>query len=111
MVDDPKSGDFFDSVAKNQIGKIVAFVLTPILLPLVGNVANWVQDVLGLDLSGADLTAYIVSVIAGVALVAYQWLRNRGRWEVAAAELARVKRMGDEVMSGATGSETTLRRP
>ena len=111
MVEEPRKGDFFDQVARNQIGKVVAFVLTPLLLPVVGNLANWVQDVLGLDLNGADLTAYVVSVIAGVALVAYQWLRNRGRWEVAAAELAKVRSLGDNVLSSAAGGGTPVRRP
>jgi|SRR3954465_2611247 anti-sigma factor RsiW len=72
-----------DNIITSQIGRLVAFVLTPILLPVAAVVANWAQDALGLDLNGADLTAYVVTVVAGVALGAWQWLKNRGEWEKA----------------------------
>lgn len=69
------------------IGRVVAFVLTPILLPVTGAVANWVQDAAGLDLDGGALAAYVVAVVAGVALAAFKWLANRGEWEKAVEEL------------------------
>lgn len=74
-------------IANSQIAKIVAFVLTPILLPVAGVAANWAQDVLGLNLDGAELTAYVVSVVVGLALVVMQWLRGRAEWEVAVTKV------------------------
>jgi hypothetical protein len=92
-----------EDAVKSQIGKVVAFVLTPILLPLAGIVANWAQDALGLDLNGADLTAYVVAVVAGVALGAWQWLRNRSEWEKAVLLTRQVHEAG----AAYTGTATT----
>lgn len=74
-------------IANSYVAKIVAFVLTPVLLPVAGVVANWAQDALGLNLDGTELTAYVVSVIVGLALVVMQYLRGRAEWEVAIAKV------------------------
>lgn len=66
---------------ESYIGRIVAFVLTPILLPVVTAGAVWGQNVLGVDLHGDQLTAFIVTTVTGFALVVYRWLANRGEWE------------------------------
>jgi membrane protease YdiL (CAAX protease family) len=87
-----------DDVAKSYVARVVTFVLTPILLPVAGVVANWGQDVLGLDLNGADLTAYVVSVMVGLALVIYSWVKNRGEWEVAAATVEKLHKSGQDVI-------------
>lgn len=86
-------------LCNNYISRIVAFVLTPILLPVAASVANWLQDVLGLDLDGADLTAFVVAVVVGAALTAFQWLRGRVRWEVALAELEHIKSLGNDALA------------
>jgi hypothetical protein len=84
-----------DQAIKSQIGRLVAFVLTPILLPLSAAVANWMQDVLGLNLNGADLTAFVISVVVGVALAIYKWLSNRGEWERVMTWLTQSHLLGD----------------
>jgi hypothetical protein len=76
-----------DDAIRSNIGRVVAFVLTPILLPVTTIVANWLQDAAGLDLNGGDLAAYLVAIAVGVALAAFQWLRNRGEWERATMEV------------------------
>lgn len=86
-------------LCNNYISRIVAFVLTPILLPLAASVANWLQDVLGLNLAGADLTAFVIAVVVGAALTAFQWLRGRVKWEVALAELEHLKSLGNDALA------------
>lgn len=87
-----------DNVLTNYIGRVVAFVLTPLLLPLAATVAVWIQDVLGIDLDGSQLTGYVIAVVTGVALAAFQWLRNRGLWEQAQLELAKLEAAGRNVI-------------
>lgn len=96
-----------DDVVKSQISRIVAFVLTPILLPVAGVVADWVQDVLGLNLNGADLTAYVVAVVAGLALVIWQWLRGRAEWEKAIALTKQLHDAGTTYTGTTTGTTGT----
>lgn len=49
-----------DSFIEKYIGRIVAFVLTPMLLPLVGAAAVWAQDALGVDLNAGQVTGFVV---------------------------------------------------
>lgn len=66
---------------EQYIGRIVAFVLTPLLLTVITPLAVWAQAKLGIDLNPAEIVAYIVTVGTGIALVAYKWLHNRGEYE------------------------------
>jgi len=86
-----------DDVIRSNIAKIVAFVLTPILMPVAAAVANWSQDVLGLNLDGGALAAYVTAIAVGVALAAYGWLRGRAEWETA---ILAVKKVHDEGAAG-----------
>jgi hypothetical protein len=91
----------FDDIANNYIGRIVAFVLTPILVPAVTAVAAWAQDAIGINLDGAQLTAYVIAVATGLAVVAATWLRNNGTWEVASAELIKLHELGSQQIADA----------
>jgi sulfite exporter TauE/SafE len=90
----------FDDVVTNNVGRIVAFVLTPILLPGVGAVAFWLQNVIGIDLQQYTAVAvgFVVSVVTGCALVAYKWLENRGAWEKGVAELEALYHAGQQAI-------------
>lgn len=88
----------------SYIGRIVAFALTPVLLPIATTVAVWIQDVAGVDLSGGQLTAYVVAVASGVAITAATWLRNRGQWEVANATIGRLQHLGSYELAGTLDS-------
>lgn len=63
------------------IGRIVTFVVTPVILPVATAFAVWAQDNLGVNLHGDQLTAYIVTTVAGLAIVIYKWVANLGLWE------------------------------
>jgi hypothetical protein len=81
-------------VVNSQIGRLVAFVLTPILLPIGTAVAAWLQNAVGIDLHGDQLTGYVVAVAAGLAIVFATWLRNRGQWEIAQAQVQQLHGIG-----------------
>lgn len=84
----------FATLCNNYVSRIVAFVLTPILLPVATAAAAWLQDAIGVDLHGDQLTAYVVAIATGLAVTAATWLRNRGKWEVAQAELIKLYELG-----------------
>jgi hypothetical protein len=88
---------------QSNIGRYVAFVLTPILLPLVGATAVWAQDKIGLDIQAYGgvpaVVGFIVSVVAGTAAVLLTWLRNRGKFEVQAAESATLLKAGEDALA------------
>jgi uncharacterized membrane protein YeaQ/YmgE (transglycosylase-associated protein family) len=91
---------------QSNVGRYVAFLLTPILLPLVGAVAFWLQDALGVDMDPVAVTGFLVAVIGGLAAVLVTWLRNRGKFESAAAEtLTLLKAAQDTVAAAPAPSE------
>jgi Na+/glutamate symporter len=65
----------------SNVSRVVTFVLMPILLPVSASVANWLQDVAGLNLTGVELAAFVCTVVAGVAVTGFKWVANRGDWE------------------------------
>lgn len=71
---------------QSNIGRWVAGVLTPIALPVVGGLAFWLQGKLGIDMDPIEATAFIVTVVGGLAATAVTWLLNRGKHEVAAVD-------------------------
>jgi uncharacterized membrane protein YeaQ/YmgE (transglycosylase-associated protein family) len=91
-----------DKAITSYIGRIVAFVLTPLLLPITAVVANWLQDALGVNLNGGALAAFLVSVVVGVALAIWQWLRGRVQWERLATELVHLRETGDSAIASGT---------
>jgi hypothetical protein len=87
-----------DSVVTSSIGRAVAFVLTPILLPVMGGLSFWLQDKVGIDMDPAIATGFVVSIVAGIALAGYKWLHNRGEYERAVIELNRLHQAGQQAI-------------
>lgn len=81
------------------IGRIVAFVLTPILLVAVPPAVNAVNEVLGTGFTDQQIIQYALAAAVGLALVVYKWLQNRGEWEVLIAAGEQAK---DIVAEGST---------
>lgn len=73
-------------VLESNIGRIVAGLVLPLLLPITGAFAAWLQDAAGVDLDGAALASYVAAVVVGVALAGYKWLANRGEFEQAVVQ-------------------------
>jgi hypothetical protein len=71
--------DPIEGALESQLGRLVAFVLTPLLLTAVGWLSAWTSQHLGLELNSAETVAYITTVVIGVALVALRWLWVHGK--------------------------------
>jgi hypothetical protein len=69
----------------SNVARNVALKLTPLLLPVLGGAAVWLQDALGINMDPAEATAFVVAVVLGAAATATTWVRNHGR---GAAQLA-----------------------
>lgn len=62
------------------IGRIVV-LLSPLIAALSLFIVNTVQDLTGVSLDGAEITALLTAAVAGTFAVIYKWLDNRGRYE------------------------------
>lgn len=98
-----------DSLQSN-VGRYVAFVLTPILLPVTGAVALWAQDKIGVDVQQyggvAAVVGFEVTVVGGAAGALITWLRNRGNHERAAVETLTLLKAGEDVAAVSSGGVT-----
>lgn len=104
----PRVDDEFHALLdtlQSNIGRWVAFVLTPLLLPLVGALAFWLQDALGVDMDPVAVTGFIVSVVGGLAAVLLIWLRNRGQYENSAVETLTLLKAGQDTVANAPAPE------
>jgi hypothetical protein len=80
--------DPIEGAIASQLGRVVAFVVGPILLTAVGWLAAWTSQHLGLDLNTKETTAYILTVVTGTALLALRWLWVHGKAYLDAIEKA-----------------------
>jgi protein-S-isoprenylcysteine O-methyltransferase Ste14 len=85
-----------DSLFHSYIGRIVAFILAPLLALAVPPLVELVNDVLGTDFSDQQITYIAIATVVGVALVLWQWLRNRGDWEKSVLEVEKIFEVGRE---------------
>lgn len=90
--------DMLDSVFKSYIGRIVAFVLAPVLLVAVPPVTNAINEVLGTGYSDQQISNVAIATVVGLAIVIWQWLRNRGNWEKQLAELKALYEAGEQAI-------------
>ncbi len=81
-----KFKDKADEAFESNVGRIVAFVLAPILLPVAATFAAWAQNAVGVDLHPDAVVALVVSTVVGLAAVVYKWISNRGQYERLLAE-------------------------
>lgn len=88
--------DQFDRVADSTLGRWVAS-LTALGIPIVTAFCAWAQKKVGIKLDPAALTAFITSMAVGIAVTAFKWLSNHGRWERAMVDAYRVYLTGQNV--------------
>ena len=93
--------DKLGSVFNAYIGRIVAFVLAPVLLVAVPPVTNAINEVLGTGYSDQQISNVAIAVTVGLAAVIWQWLRNRGNWEKGIAELEALYEAGKQNIEAA----------
>lgn len=103
----PEVLDALDSVfgqlldaAQSNIGRIVALFI-PVFTAVVTAGAFWLQNVVGIDVQHytGGAVAFITLVATSALGSGITWLRNRGKHEVAAVELAAAAKAGESVLA------------
>lgn len=97
MKNDGSFTDTVNDVVTSQIGRVVAFVLAPILLAAVPPVTNAVNSVFGLGFTDGQISNVVIATVVGLALVFYKWLGNRGAYERTIVELHKLYEAGREL--------------
>jgi high-affinity Fe2+/Pb2+ permease len=75
----------FEKVATSYIGRWVAAGVA-LAVPIITALCAWLEKEIGINLNPASLTAFITSMAAGLAIMGFKWLSNRGNWERAVIE-------------------------
>lgn len=81
------------------VSRAVAFVVTPLLLPLMTSLAYGIQKWFGLNLDAAQLTGYLAAIAGGIGLTAYKWIANRGEWERTVLQLSQWYKFGSQAQA------------
>lgn len=122
LPDDPPPPDRASELTDEAIAwlhspqaRIVALYLTPVLLPVVGAVAFWLQNKVGIDMDPAEATSFIVAVILGAAAVIFAWVKNHGEGAAklgeAALELERLYQAGRDEMARQEAADELVHGP
>lgn len=67
----------------SNIGRWVAFLLAPLAALAAGLIAHAALVIFGITLDPTATTAWMLGAMGGVVLLAFKWLHNRGRAEIA----------------------------
>ena len=86
--------DALAGTIKSVVPKAVAFVLTPLLLPIAGAVSFWLQKKVGIKMDPAEATGFVTSIVAGAGLVAYKWLEGRAAYDKTILEIYKFHQLG-----------------
>jgi hypothetical protein len=63
-------------------GRIVAFIVTPIITSLTAVIVVWASKHLpGVELDSQEISNIAVAAVVAVGAAGYKWLENRGRHE------------------------------
>jgi len=81
---------------QSLIGRVVAGIVVPVVLPLATSLAYGIQKWLHFKLTGGALAGYLGTIAGGIAITAYKWLENRGAWERAVLDVAHVYETGED---------------
>lgn len=97
MKDNDSFVDTINDVVTSQIGRVVAFVLAPLLLVAVPPVTNAINEVFGLGFTDQQISNVVIAIVVGLALVVYKWLSNRGAYERTVVELHKLYEAGSQL--------------
>jgi hypothetical protein len=109
VVDDAaRSAELSDEAfawVQSKLARDITLKLTPVLLPIAGALAYWLQDAIGIDMQPAAATGYVVTVVVGVAALLVTFVRNHGegaaRLGEVLLELERVREAGRQAQEQA----------
>jgi len=111
MDDNTSFLDTVNDVVTSQIGRVVAFVLGPILLIAVPPVTNAINEVFGLGFSDQQISNVVIAIVVGVALLGYKWLQNRGAYERSVLELHKLYEAGNDLAAQQASGGTVTEAP
>jgi hypothetical protein len=94
----------------STFARTVALKLTPVLLPVLGAIAVWLQDAIGINMDPAVAAAFVVSVVIGTAATIVVYVRNHGRGAAmlgqASLELEKLYEAGNVELARADSATT-----
>jgi high-affinity Fe2+/Pb2+ permease len=90
-----------------NVGKLVAGVMAPVFAWLSPAVAGLANEVFKLHLSSQQVSNVGIAIIAGLAIMGYKWLHNRGEWERAMLDIQKVYLLGRPSVPGQGAPVTT----
>lgn len=64
---------------QSTFARTVALKLTPVLLPVLGALSVWLQNVIGIDMNPTVAAAFVVSVVVGAAAAIVAYVHNHGK--------------------------------
>lgn len=79
------------------IGRVILAAFTLVVVPVLPTLINFVNNVLGYDLTDAQVTSYAKNAAIGIAALAATWLLNRGLFERSAVQAKAVIEAGKGV--------------
>lgn len=94
--------------------KVIGTKLIPMIVAsgAVATVLAWLQDVVGIDLNPAAVTGLIGTVVAGVVVMAFAYVRNHGRGAAqlgtALVELEKLKAAGEAYYDPSTPTDPVV---
>jgi hypothetical protein len=84
----------------------VALYLAPVLLPVIGALAFWLEDKVGIDMDPAEATGFVVAVVLGLAGVLIAFVLNHGKGAaqlgMGALEIEKLFEAGRGALEGTT---------
>jgi hypothetical protein len=110
------SDDLLGGWLSANMGKIVAGVLAPVFAVLSPALAGLANEIFNLHLTTQQISNVGIAIVAGLGLIGFKWLSNRGAWERAMLDVQKVYLLGkpsvpaDLAPDSSGGSPTSVGR-
>ncbi len=88
------SDDLLGGWLSANLGKLVAGVLAPVFAVLSPALAGLANEIFNLHLSTQQVSNVGIAIVAGLGLMGYKWLSNRGAWERAMLDVQKTFLLG-----------------
>jgi hypothetical protein len=104
------SDDLLGGWLSANLGKLVAGVLAPVFAVLSPALAGLANEVFNLHLSTQQVSNVGITIVAGLGLIGYKWLSNRGAWERAMLDVQKAYLLGKPTVpaDAASGASETV---
>jgi hypothetical protein len=99
------SNDLLGGWLSANLGKIVAGVLAPVFAVLSPALAGLANEVFKLHLNPQQISNVGIAIVAGLGLIGFKWLSNRGAWERAMLDIQKAYVLGNSSLPPASPGE------